>query len=214
MKVTGVQVRAARQLLEFSAERLAEKAKITRAQLANFESGRGYSTDVYDSVVQTLTDLNIRFLASGGVDIAKDELMIFEGNDHYIDILDHAHRALRYADDKSLLLLFASDALSSQEIVEKYREMRRDGIVMRQIISEEDNYILGSFHEYRQISSNVFTGLLTVIYDNIVVQSSPSDYKSIALIDSGIANSHRSIFEIIWQTGKTPTFTTTEKRFE
>lgn len=215
MIIKPEQSKAARNLLKWRIEDLIAHAEITPDQARNFEQGRSRSLDVIEAIHRAFSDNGIRFTYTGGVDIEKDRLFIYEGSDHYLDILRDAHEALKKSENKEFLLLFASDSLSPPEVNDKYREMRADGIKMRQIICEADNYIMGSFHEYRQIKEDLFPDLLTVIFGDMVVQSYGSDQmKSTLQKDAKIAVSYRKIFEMVWQQGTEPTFTNAGDRFE
>lgn len=216
MTISPEQSKAARNLLKWRIEDLVTYANITADQARNFEQGRSRSLEVIEAINRAYSDNDIRFTSTGGVDIEKDRLIIFEGSNHYMLLLDDIHKTLsnpENADNPEFLLLYSSDKLSPAEVNNKYRFMRANSIKMRQVISSEDYYIMGPLHEYRQISQQYFSRVLTIIYADKVAQVNGANTKVTIHKDAPVADSFRKTFQFMWDHGKTPIETSAHERF-
>ena len=216
MIIKPEQSKAARDLLKWRIEDLVNYANITADQARNFEQGRSRSLDVIEAIHRAYSDNSLRFTSTGGVDVEKDKLLLFEGSNHYMLLLDDIHKTLsspENSDNPEFLLLYSSDKLSPPEVNNKHRLMRADNIKYRHIISMADDYIMGPLHEYRQIPQQYFANILTVIYADKVAQSNGPNTKTVIMKDPTIADQFRRTFSFFWDQGVQPSRSSAHEKF-
>ena len=94
--ITGRQMRAARGLLEWSAEELARKAGVTRLTINNIESDSVQPQEKTLANILTAFDKSgIEFLENEGVCIRKQQVRVFAGKAGYRQFLDHVYEVLK-----------------------------------------------------------------------------------------------------------------------
>jgi len=94
--ITGRQIRAARALLEWHAEDLAEKAGLTRATVSNIESNaRQPQEKTLASIVRVFDQHGVEFLEDEGVRIRKNQVRFFTGKVGYRQFLDHIYDTVK-----------------------------------------------------------------------------------------------------------------------
>ncbi len=216
MILAPAQCRAARDLLDWSVEDLVVQARVTLDQIRNFESGRSCALPVIEALYRAFHANGIRFTPTGGVDIDKDQLLVIEGAECYLRLLEEVERVLIKHEEstRDLLILFASDRVSPPSVNAQYRRMRRAGIRMRQIISSEETYVMGPFEEYRTMPARYFTNVVTLIYADRVAQVNGPETRITVQTDAALAARERKTFEFIWDQGAQPTMTEAVERFE
>ena len=213
MIIEPEQSKAARNLLKWKIEDLVSHAEITPDQARNFEQGRSRALDVMEAIHQAYSDNGIRFTSTGGVDIEKDRLVLIEGDDCYLRLLQDVHRTLKEAENKTMYIMYASDKASPSAVNDQYRLMRQDGITMYQIISDEDHYIMGEFEEYRTMPAKYFTNIVTVLYADKTAQVNGKESRITIQKDGPLAEREHKSFQYLWDNGDKPTKTISEERF-
>lgn len=207
------QIRAGRELLGIKQSDLANILDVSLSKISRAESGETKSGDILLSLKESLEKQGIRFTEKG-VELAEDRLEIIEGEGCYLRLLDDVHRTLQENEDKTLLVMFASDKVSPPEVNEKYRTMRKIGIKMRQLIEENDTYIMGEPEEYRTIPSKYFTNIVTLVYSNKVAQVNGKETRITIQTDDQLAEREKLLFKFFWDTGSKPSTSTASERFE
>ena len=94
--ITARQIRAARGLLGWSGEQLAEKAGLTRPALSNIEGEKVTPNDSTISSIASVLDMNgVEFLEGDGVRIRQQEVRTYSGKAGYRQLLDHIYATLK-----------------------------------------------------------------------------------------------------------------------
>jgi transcriptional regulator with XRE-family HTH domain len=94
--VSGRQLRAARGLLEWSAEDLAREAGLRRATISTMESEAiTPSANSINAVMAVFDKHGVEFLSNEGVAIRKHEIRVFSGKAGYRDLLDHIYTTMK-----------------------------------------------------------------------------------------------------------------------
>jgi len=94
--ITGRQIRAARSLLEWKAEDLAEKAGLTRVTVSKIESNDVQPHEKTIAAIMRAFDQNgIEFLDDEGVRVRKHQIRVFSGKEGYIQFLDHIYDTMK-----------------------------------------------------------------------------------------------------------------------
>lgn len=206
------QLRAGRELLGMKQYELAVTLGVDKQKISRIESGETKSTDVLLEIKHGLERLGIRFTANG-LEIVENHLDIIEGEGCYLKLLDDVYKTLKDASDKTLFIMFASDRASPPEVNFRYRQMRSIGILMRQLIEEGDQYLMGELEEYRTIPSKYFTNIVTLIYADKVAQVNGSESLITVQTDNQFAMREKKLFGYIWDTGKKPEISIAPERF-
>ena len=206
------QIRSGRELLGMTQTDLAEYMNSSVTRVSNAEAGRTKSHDVLFDLKSSLETLGVNFTRSG-VEISFDSMEIIEGDGCYLKLLDDVFLTLKEKTEKNLYIMCASDKVSPPEVNNKYRMMRKFGIIMNQIIDEKDEYILGELNEYRTLKSEYFTNLVTLIYSDKVAQVNGNETRITIRRDKQRALREKLLFKYLWDTGKMPTKTNAIERF-
>lgn len=210
MHITGKQIAAARALLEWSQQELADRSGTGISTVAGFEKGhRDTRTENKEAIIDTLEREGIDFTGDG-VRPKSSNILIFEGKDCYLRILDDIYYTLKDNPDEALFYC-SDDRLSNGVTVEKELFMRRACIRMRCIIEEGNTFIRYPLSEYRYIPKRYFNNHLTVTYGNKVALLFDINERAFVLENRQYAENQRNQFELIWSLHKQPKTTTIER---
>lgn len=198
------QLRAGRELMGMTQSELAEALSLGLQKISKAENGNTKTEGPLREIKQGMERLGVLFTPNG-VEFAHSHIETLEGEQCYLRLLEDVYHTLAPQQDKELLIMFASDAVSPPEINDYYRFMRKQGLTMRQIIAENDDYIMGPLEEYRSIPSKYFTNIVTLVYRNEVAQVSGDERRiTIHRNDRALADRERKTFAYFWDTGTEP----------
>jgi len=210
-------VRAARNYLNWTQPELAIKAGCNITTIHTLEKGnRITKKNIINKVTEVFAKEGIKFHLNGGFSIDKDTINFFEGKDCYLKLQDDILKTCQ-KEKETVFYLGADDKQSSKEIIEKEKEIYKAGISCKNLISLNNNYILGSLEDYRQIDSKYFVPIdLTIIYDTKVAfdihdKNNNQTIKIICINDSVLANKMKEYFLGLWQIAKKPIKSSTEQ---
>ena len=99
MIITSDQIRAARALLEWSQEDLANKSSLARRTVALIESGKQKpGLDTIEKIISAFDQEDVEFAASEGVRRKAESIRVFTGEDEAYDffdfLLDHSQKTM------------------------------------------------------------------------------------------------------------------------
>ncbi len=208
--ILRAQCDAAIALLELKKEYVAKSIGVSPVDLSKALSGDRKSTDIIEKLKVELESRGIIFLPSGGIDITRNHVSIIEGKNCYVELL---RRVKNTEGLKELLIMFASDEVSPPEINNLYRDIRKQGVQMRQIIKENDTYIMGDLSEYKYIYEKYFTNIVTLVYGGAVAQVNGDQTRIVIYHDERFAERERKVFNFFWDYGETPKKSTADERF-
>jgi len=217
------QIRAARALLDWSQDDLAEASGLSIATIRKLESGsispRGKTTA---SLLLAFGEENVEFLPSTGVHFKDSEVTVLDGlngEEVYLRLMDDAYHALKHKKGE-LLVWNADNAVSPESVIASELRMRKGGIKFRYLVEENDTYLYFPLEEYRWIGKKYFRNTVQVIYGNKVALSvypnmTTKQIKRIVIIESApLAESMRNAFNFIWEHSKKPTHSTAKKVYD
>jgi len=203
MNAHGKQIIAARALLGWSQQELADRAGIGVSTVQSFEKGdRDTRTENKEAIIDTLEKAGIDF-SSGGVRPKSSSITIREGPDCYLKILDDVYYTL-HGTGGEVLFSSSDERKSSAMVNKKLDHLRNAGIHQRSLIEEGNPFIYGNPEEYRCIPSRFFTiNDVTVIYaDKVVFVHSPNPVLKVTVLqDHYIAEDYKRLFEFMWEHG-------------
>lgn len=198
--LTGAKIRAARGLLDWSREELAERTGISRSSVANIESGRVEpESRTLRKIEESFGGHGVFFTANG---VEKREFVLSAYN-QYLDVLNDVERTVPPGGE--ILFHCADDRRSSPAVNEKLLAMRKAGYRFRSTICTGNTSIVGDIADYRWIPEEYFAGSeICVIYGDKFMQHVPSQSEAhFVVMKSALhADIMRRQFEYWWKTGK------------
>lgn len=202
---TGKQVRAARQLVDWTAEELATRSGLTKELVLGFERGeRRPLVSSVEKIIRTFTDAGVVFVGDTGVNLVGLDFRILEGSDCYLRLLDEVYHSLQGKKDAEVLSICTDDSVSPPEVIESIQKWHNAGIQCRFLSHEKAKRFDFPLNEYRLIPSEYFKNSVMVIYSNKVATLRGTNDAVLIVEDSDNADMLRGLFELIWEQSKTP----------
>jgi transcriptional regulator with XRE-family HTH domain len=216
MAITPHQIRAARALLKWSQNDLADRSGVSLPAIANIENEKQRANNTtQEKIARAFGDAGIEFI-EGGLRQVQDLVRVFEGDDCYLRMLDEAFIIL--SPIKGEILFSASDERRTPpNVLEKFRAMRTGGITFRSLIKNQDTYLMGLPDEYRWMDDRIFVkGDVKAIFgDCVAYLMTWKDQKKVIVIkDNRIADEQRRLFDFVWNISATPTHSTSDIKYE
>ena len=113
---------------------------------------------------------------------------------------EHAQSLVKNEIQKELLIYGGDNRVYTSDIIEKFREMRKAGIQMREMVCEGNTYLLGPEEEYRWIPKKRFKNFNTIVYgDNVCLDF--RGWAGILIVNKDWAFTERNKFEMLWEAG-------------
>lgn len=207
------QLAAARAMLRWSQKELSSRTNITAEAINRIERGEIENPRVstIETIKQIFEENGIEFLDQSGVRFKSNKIREISGEGFYLKTLDDIFYTLKSGDE--LLMLCTDDKVSSPEVNDSYRRIRKAGIKMRQLVEEGNAYLMGSLEEYRYISKKYYHNNVTLIYGNKIATVLGHEAKIIIMEDYDFAFALKNLFNFIWSITKQPTETIANERF-
>lgn len=195
----GKAFKAARNYLDLSQPQVADALSMSTGALLAIEKG--------ESKMQMATERKlIQFFALKGIIFENNKIVInnstiteMDGDDWWNNCLRDIAETLKNSKNKELLLQCSDDSLSSEETNDIIREMRKNGITMRQIIKDGNTQMMGYENEYRWMSKENFSSRVTAIYADKVTICADDNTKGLIFKDAGLAQNFRNNFNELWK---------------
>lgn len=190
------QIRAARSLLDWTQDDLAERSGISKYSVTNMEGGRTEpQKGTLDRIIRSLELAGIEFIEEG-VRLNRNTITLLKGDDFFLDLLDDVYKTLEHADDKELLIFGGNNSVSPPDVVDRFRKIRNAGIKMREMVKEGDTYLIGPINEYRWIPAKQYRNDLKIIYGDKVMLD--FGLTGALITNSAIASVERNQFDLLW----------------
>ena len=214
MSIEPFQIRAARGLLGWSQTELAQRAGTSLSAVADCEKERGRtSRETYDRFLSAFERESV-FITATGVEKRNTGSYEIAGPEWWLEALDDVYYTLM-DEGGELLLMFSDDRESSKITNDRIRKIRNAGIKMRQLVREDNKYMMGPANEYKWIPKEYFLNYVTLIYGDKVAVCAEDNSKAIVSRDLNLANTWRNIFDMLWNGVKLiePAESTANERF-
>jgi transcriptional regulator with XRE-family HTH domain len=209
-------LKAARALLNWTQEQLAEVADVSIASVRKIETDETIPTGrTQAKILRVLEKQGITFTAKG---LEKNDFPIYftQGDNHeeaYLKLLEDAFEHLKEVKNPELLIMYADDRVSPPSVNNIYRKMRSEGIKMRQLIEEGNTYIIGPLNEYRYVPKGFFINRVTLVYGDRIANETSDACQGVIRVDPINARIQRNTFDILWKVLEQPRETTSDERF-
>jgi DNA-binding XRE family transcriptional regulator len=218
--ISGRQIRAARALLDWSAEVLAKKVGMSREAINKIEDEavQPRAKNLAD-ILQVLDKNGIEFYNDRGVGFKDDQITTLKGENVFLRLLDDVISTMRNKAKAEALFACVDDKLSPPIVVENYRRLRKSGIAMRSLVKEGNTYLMGKLAEYRYLPVQYYHNSTTVIYGDkfatmILDPTTAEDTAAIIIRNPHIAAAQRNLFNLIWSHSIKPNKSTAEVRYD
>jgi len=212
---TGKQIRAARQLVDWSADNLATKVGVSKESILNIERGdKRARPATMDKIIRVFNENGIEFTENEGVRRRSEGVEIFEGPDRFDDFYDFLFEHLKQHGGDVCL------SISDQNLITKYRKdpnlhytrmktLCESGIIKsyRILASESEYFNHPMFSTFKmQPGENLSPTAFYAFGDCLALVSfvhSPAPY--VVVLRSGpLASAYRQAFDIAWAAAKEP----------
>ena len=217
--ITGRQIRAARGLLNWSAETLAGEAGLSRVALQRIESG-----DVeprasnLTAILDVLDREGIEFNGERGVAFKDNQVVTLKGENIFFRLLDDVIVTLKGQPKPEALFACVDDKKSPPAVIENYRNLRGAKIAMRSLVKDGNTFLMGRLSEYRYLPARHYHNNATVIYGDkfatMILDENSKDIAAVIIHNAHIAAAQRNLFNLIWSTASKPSESTAGVRYE
>jgi DNA-binding XRE family transcriptional regulator len=205
------QIRAARGLLDWTQETLAERSGVARATIKNVESGNTLPRlETAHALQRALEDAGVEFLPSSGVRMRDRMIEILEGPDSYRQLLEDVFVTARASG--SGVIVAPSNPREADKVVgvdylSGQMQRRRDnGIEQRILVPSNDlNFLTQPLETYRILPSEYCSPSPFYVYGHklaLVCLQEPQ--KVIIVNDERFATGVRKLFNFIWDRTEMP----------
>ena len=218
----GRQLKSAMALLDWNIDDLVQYSGISKPTISAInqckteEGMEKFNLKTINSIVGAINDAGVRFTDNGTEEITYP-VYFTSGDTHeeaYLELLRDVRRHLRNAENPELLIQHADDRVSPPSVNALYRELRKSGIKMRQLVRSGNTYLMGDISEYRYVPKDMFMNRVSLIYGDRFSNETGNVLKGIIHEDAIQARIQRNNFNMLWDTLEQPTESTADERFE
>ncbi len=201
--ITIEQCRAARGLLGWTQQDLADACGLSKTAINNFEKGHSdIKTESLRAVRMAFESLNVEFTGQDGLRRCHDRADVLKGIGAYNSMLDNILPASRQSGSE-FLIFNMNDNLSRHITLDKLQtyisELEKHDITTRILYQEGANIVPGTAAQSRWISKeqSKYMPIRLVYGSNVALQFGQSAF--LTLISSrDESQSHRKEFDAIW----------------
>lgn len=207
--ITIEQCRAARGLLGWTQQDLANAAQMSKTAINNFERG---NSDVRQDTLMTIRrafeEAGVEFTENSGVRKRMEVVQILKGDDANMQLLDDIYDSLRHSGGEVLI-----NNVDEKKVWDTYPDrisahmarLKEAGITERMLACEGDTFFLQPAECYRWIPRELFAiSTITFVYGNKVAIKLWNEQMIIIIDSPQAAEAEKQRFEFIWDRAKTP----------
>lgn len=204
-------------MLDVSQGHVAEYLGIAANTLSKIESGQSDVSGTRLTDIQRFYEREgVEFTENDGVKRNLNPIFFIETDTHeetYLKILEDVSEQLKGHKNPELLIMYSDDKVSSKKVNDKYRQMRNEGIKMRQLIEEGNTYMMGPLEEYRYIKKGFFINRVTLVYGDRIANETSNVLRASIRVDPINAEIQRNTFNMLWSILEQPVGSTSNERF-
>ncbi len=202
------QIDAARSIAKWSQEDLANRAGSSLSTISRIEVGGGEITAALAKKIAEAFAKEGIFFTEQGVEKRNMFAYTIEGADFWAKTLEDVYVTLRDVKGAEMLLFYSDDRESPDHINGLYKKIRNAGVKMRQIVKEDNTYLLGSIDEYRWCPKERFVNYVTMVYGDKVCICAEGNTKAVIFNDKQLARTMKNTFNWVWDNAEKPTEST------
>jgi transcriptional regulator with XRE-family HTH domain len=209
--IDSSQIKAAKALIGWSQDRLAEESGISKSAIAKIEAGLNIPReDTLNKLKKAFERGGIEFIDEG-VRRKKDKVLVWNDPDAITKLMDDIIITLRDADDKELLIFGVNEEkflqnFSEDKLNDHIDQRRHYGITQKLLLCEGDTGFVGSPHTYRWVPEEYFSITPTFVYaDRVATLLWELPPQVILVKNEMYADERRRNFKMMWDAGSSPT---------
>lgn len=213
--ITAKQIRAARALLGWSQQELADAVNLSKPTIVDAEkTGHQSRPETLSQIIETFENSGLEFM-SGGVRERDDILRVFTGESAYLQLLDYIY--VSCANEASEVLYYCADEKRTpSDVMNREISMREAGITQRALLKTNDTNIMGDLEEYRWMPDKLWSDSdVKVIFSGHVAYliSWHNETKVLMIKDKMISDIEKRFFNFVWDISAKPTHSTAKTRY-
>lgn len=203
--ITHLQVKAARALLEWSQEQLAEAAQISQPTLKNFERGASVpKVSTLMSIKNALEREGIKFTEDNGVRKINNNLLTLEEKDSVVHLWDDIYDTLKTGKGNEVLIFNGSEQKLSPHLypvlLKHLDRLKKINVTERILVQHDDVDLFADYDYYRWTKEGMYYPMPFYVYgDKVAIRLKDFD-KCMIIRDTDLAHYYREKFDEIWET--------------
>ncbi len=204
------QIRAARALLEWTQETLAEASGVARATIRNIEGGASLPRlETMQALEDAFDAAGVEFLPGSGVRIRDRTVQTFEGETANQKLLDDIYLTLRDTGGEVLIAGLdetqATKDLGDTFLASHLERLSKAKVRERLLIKSGDMNFVGSRHAYRWVPEKYFSPYPLYVYGpKLALVSWAPMARCVIINDETFAESTRRLFNFVWDRSEIP----------
>lgn len=206
------QIRAARALLDWTQETLAERSGVARATIKNVESGNTLPRlETANALQRTLEEAGVEFLPSSGVRMKDRIITTYEGRDANRRLMEDIIHTLRdtggdmfiaHGNEKE-----AVEDLGMDFLMEQIHKRKEYNIKNYLLIRSDDPGLIPPFDSYRILPDKYFSSSSLCIYGSkIALACWKEPQKAVIINDERFADAAQKLFKFAWDRTEMPSY--------
>lgn len=211
--ITKEQCRAARGLLDWTQQDLADAAALSKTAINNFERGvKDVRGESLLAIRAAFEKHDIEFVGDYGVHKRRDTVRILNGEEALPHLWDDIYETLRHTGGE-VLIANLDERRSHLAHPEKLRahldRLTRAGITERLLCCEGDNYFLQPASYYRWLPRTGYeSGMTSFIYGGKVALQLWNESMIILIHSAAAYEAELQRFELLWKNAVIPEYDT------
>lgn len=202
--ITPRQCKAARGLLGYTQEQLANEAHISKTGLNNFESGKtAIKSSTAESIASALQSGGVEFIEGEGVRLRQDRVEILRGDNSLVQLWDDIFYTLKEDGGEVLIRNVSEEDVSeafSEQLSNHLKRLIEHNISERIIVPEGTHqYPMPNITYKTQPKEIMDTATTSCIYKNKVSFHIWNEETILLITSDHIASAERARFEKMWQ---------------
>lgn len=210
--ISAPQIRAARGILNWSQDDLAEKTDLSITTIRKIESGHISPRDsTNDKIRNAFEYAGLEFIAPNGVRQKPDDITIYEGEAGAKDFMDEIYQTA-IQDSQDIVQVWSEDAMKKfGTMVGDYHSLHIDRMIAAQnlvhvrcILTGDPTFMPSPYIEYRFLQKSYVDSVPFYIYGNksaVIDIHSKNSGKIIVAHSKTIADAFRRQFVSMWEKG-------------
>jgi transcriptional regulator with XRE-family HTH domain len=207
--ITIEQCRAARGLLGWTQQDLAESSGLSKTAINNFEKGHSdIKTESLRAIRMAFESADVEFMGLEGLRKKSETVQVFKGEQAFGDLLDDIYDTLKDTGGE-ILISYADERITSQvepkKLLMHIDRLRNHNISERVLCAPGTSSILTTNGGYRWTdASAVTTGMTTFIYGGKVALELWNQAMILIINSREAANAESHRFEQLWSNAAQP----------